>query len=269
VVAPTGTAGHNGQVRDAPHQSQPPWESGAGHEAGNETGTGPEAGRGPGTVVAVRVGRVQRQQWNGRELSTAAAKDVVEVPVRVSATGLAGDEQGDTRHHGGPEKAILAYAQENYGAWRAEGVDIAEGGFFENLTVAGWPEAAVHAGDVFRIGEVLVQVSQPRRPCTTLSARWAMRELPQLVQRTGRSGYYLRVLEPGQVRAGDPMTLVRRVDGSVCVAEINRVMNVDRSDRECIERLLASPELPQAWRRGLKRRLGGVFEDASARLGTP
>ncbi|MCY1158846.1 MAG: hypothetical protein MOP51_1870 [Citricoccus sp.] len=246
-------------MRDAPHQPEPPFESGS--------ESGPADGRAPGAVVAVRVGRVQRQQWNGRELSTAAAKGVVDGPVPVSATGLAGDEQGDTRHHGGSEKALLAYAQENYGAWRAEGIHIPEGGFFENLTVTGWPEAAVHAGDVFRVGEVLVQVSQPRRPCTTLSARWAMRELPRFVQQTGRSGYYLRVLEPGRVRAGDPMALVRRMDGSVSVAEINRVMNVDRGDREGIARLLASPELPQAWRRGLERRLTGVFEDDTARLG--
>lgn len=248
--------GHNGQVTDAPHPPEPSSES------------GPDAGRGPGAVVTVRVGRVQRQSWAGRELSTAAAKDVVDEPVSVSTTGLAGDEQGDRKHHGGAEKAILAYAQENYAAWRAEGIDIPEGGFFENLTVTGWPESAVHAGDVFRIGEVLVQVSQPRRPCTTLSARWAMRELPMLVQRTGRSGYYLRVLEPGRLRTGDPMTLIRRLEGSVPVAEINRVMNVDRDDRAGIERLLASPELPEKWRIGLQRRLAGVFEDDSDRLGT-
>jgi MOSC domain-containing protein YiiM len=219
-------------------------------------------------VVTVRVGRVRRQAWNGRELTTAAAKDPVHGPVAVSATGLAGDEQGDRRHHGGPEKAILAYAHEHYAAWAAEGVPVPEGGFFENLTVTGWPESAVHAGDVFRIGEVLAQVSQPRRPCTTLSARWARRELPQLVQRTGRSGYYLRILETGRVRAGDPMELVRRLDGSVSVAEINRVMNVDRQDRGGIERLLASPELPATWRAGLQRRLHGVFEDDADRLGT-
>ncbi|MGD6978693.1 MOSC domain-containing protein [Citricoccus sp. CH26A] len=242
-------------MRDTPHQPVPSSES------------GPDVGRGPGAVVTVRVGRVQRQAWNGRELSTAAAKDVVGGPVSVSITGLAGDEQGDRKHHGGVEKAILAYAQENYDAWQADGIDIPGGGFFENLTVTGWPEAAVHAGDLFRIGEVLVQVSQPRRPCTTLSARWAMRELPQLVQQTGRSGYYLRVLEPGQIRAGDPMTLVSRLDGSVSVAEINRIMNVDRDDREGVARLLASPELPQKWRSGLQRRLGGEFEDDSARLG--
>lgn len=247
----TGTV-HNGQMTDALPVP----------------GSVPDVGTPAGAVLAVRVGRVRRQSWNGRELSTGAAKDVVEGPVTVSATGLAGDEQGDTRHHGGVDKAILAYARENYADWSADGHDFPEGGFFENLTVAGWPEARVHAGDVFRIGGVLAQVSQPRRPCTTLSARWSMRELPLLVQRTGRSGYYLRVLEPGQVRGGDPMTLVRRVEDSVSVAEINRVMNVDRDDRAGIARLLASPELPEKWRTGLQRRLTGVFEDDSARLGT-
>lgn len=243
---------HNGQVTDALPAPGPV----------------PDVGTPGGAVLAVRVGRVRRQSWNGRELSTGAAKDAVDGPVTVSATGLAGDEQGDTRNHGGVDKAILAYAHENYAAWADDGVRIPEGGFFENLTVAGWPEARVHAGDVFRIGGVLAQVSQPRRPCTTLSARWSMRELPLLVQQTGRSGYYLRALEPGQVRAGDPMTLVRRAEDSVSVAEINRVMNVDRDDREGIARLLASPELPQKWRTGLRRRLTGVFEDDSARLGS-
>lgn len=247
--------GHNGQMRVA--DSRP--------DVGPDSG--PDAGPDAGAVVAVRVGRVQRQQWADRELSTAASKHLVEGPATVTITGLAGDEQGDTKHHGGPDKAILAYAWENYDAWQAEGVAIPEGGFFENLTVTGWPETRVHAGDVFRVGGTVVQVSQPRRPCTTLSARWMMRELPVLVQQTGRSGYYLRVLEEGEIRAGDPVTLMRRLEDSVSVAEINRVMNVDREDADGIAKVLASPELPEKWRTGLQRRLNGVLEDDSARLG--
>jgi len=208
-----------------------------------------------GTVVALRAGGVRRQHWGAREVATAAVKHLLAGPVHLGVLGLPGDEQGDRRHHGGVDKALLAYAREDYAAWWAEGRQIPEGGFSENLTVAGWPGARVHAGDVFAIGEALVQVTQPRRPCRTLSDRWGMPDLVAEVQRRGRAGYYLRVLREGWIGAGDAMDLVDRPGGSVSVAEIHRVMNVDRGDREGIARVLASPELPASWRTQLRRRL--------------
>ncbi|QCU78207.1 MOSC domain-containing protein [Citricoccus sp. SGAir0253] len=215
-----------------------------------------------GTVVAVRAGPVRRQHWCGREVATAAVKHLLAGPVPLGVLGLPGDEQGDRRHHGGPDKALLAYAREDYAAWWTEGREIPEGGFSENLTVTGWPGARVHAGDVFAIGEALVQVTQPRRPCRTLSDRWGMPDLVAEVQRTGRAGYYLRVLREGRIGAGDAMALVDRPGGSVSVAEIHRVMNVDRGDRVGIARVLASPELPAPWRAQLRRRLAGAPGDA-------
>ena len=220
-----------------------------------------------GRVRAVRTGEVRTQQWGGREICTGAAKAPRTGRIAVGPKGLDGDAQGNLRVHGGPEKAICCYPVEFIAEWAAEGVDLPEGGLFENLTLEGLPDSLVHLGDVFELDDLRVQVTQPRRPCTTVSARWERRELPRLMQDRGRVGYYLRVLEPGTVGAGDRMRLVERLPGSVTVAETNRVMNVDRADRAGIARLLASPELPDRWRATLERRLGGELEDDTARLG--
>lgn len=219
-------------------------------------------------VVVLRTGAVQTQHWGNRPLDTAAVKAPHLDPVYLTVTGFEGDEQGDRKHHGGPEKAVCCYPGENYEAWRADGFELPVGAFFENLTLRGAPESLVFLGDVFEIGTALVQVTQPRRPCTTVSKRWQSRQLPQLMQRTGRCGYYLRVLREGRVTAGDPVRFVRRLPGAVSVAEVNRVMNVDRDDAAGMRRLLAAPELPAKWRAQLRRRLGGEFEDESQRLGT-
>ncbi len=232
---------------------------------------GPQPGVSPqltGTVERVRTGAVTVQHWSGREISTGARKTPHPGPVVLGALGLRGDAQGNTKVHGGPDKAVCCYPAEHYPRWAADGIAIGEDGFFENLTVSGLPEDAVHLGDVFALGTARVQVTQPRRPCTTVSARWGDRELPRLMQSTGRCGYYLRVLAPGRVGPGDTMVLEERLPDSVSVAEVNRVMNVHRTDREGIEGLLASPELPEKWRTQLTRRLcTGAAEDDSTRLG--
>ncbi|XVX20440.1 MOSC domain-containing protein [Actinomycetota bacterium] len=220
-------------------------------------------------VAAVRLGPAREQTWGSRTLVTAAAKEETSGRVRLCVNGIPGDEQGNLKVHGGPDKAVLVYAASHYPRWAAEGVELPSGAFFENLTVVGLTEADVHIGDTWRVGSALTQVTQPRRPCATLGLRWGRRDLPRLAQASGRVGWYLRVLEEGEVGAGDTLELVDRPEGSVSAAETNRVMNVDRGDREGIERMLGAPGIPQAWRDKLVRRLGGELEDDSARLDGP
>lgn len=220
-----------------------------------------------GLVRAVRVGPAVTQTWNGRTFVTGAAKELVSGPIHVGRLGLAGDEQGNLAVHGGPDKAVLLYCAEHYATWRAEGFDVPDGGFFENVTVAGVSEADVQLGDTWRLGTATVQVTQPRRPCRTLADRHGRKRLPQEVQASGRSGFYVRVLVEGHVATGDRFTLLDRPARAVTAAEANRVMNLDRSDKAGIRALLAAPELPASWRDKLTRRLDGVLEDDSARLG--
>lgn len=220
------------------------------------------------TVELLRTGKAQHQQWSDAQLFTAAVKNAHHGPVFLSETGFDGDEQGNLKHHGGPEKAVCCYPLGHYQHWQDEGLNIPVGGFFENLTLAGVDELDVCLGDMFQLGETVVQVTQPRRPCTTLSKKWGLPQLPRLVQETGRSGFYLRVLKTGEVQVNDELVLVDRLENAVSVAETNRVMNVDRFDRAGINRVLASPELPERWRAQLQRRREkGIAEDDSDRLG--
>ncbi|WP_313818261.1 MOSC domain-containing protein [Citricoccus sp.] len=225
------------------------------------TGTGVSAPSGPrvpapsGTITAVRVGRVRTVQWRDEEVPTGSFKEPVEGPVAVGLSGLTGDEQGDAVHHGGPEKALLCYGRAHYAAWQSEGLELPEGALFENLTVDGLTESEVCLGDVWDVDGVRLQVTQSRRPCWKLSSRWGIPDLARRVQSTGRTGWYLRVLTPGALQAGQVMTLIERSSGAVDLAELSRVMNVDKADLPAIERILDSPGVPERWRTTLRRRL--------------
>lgn len=166
----------------------------------------PEHGELVGTVAAVRVGRVRTYTRGSREFESGASKRLATGPVYLSVRGFAGDEQADLRYHGGPDKAVLMYAGHRYGEWaEQEGLGFIEGALFENVTLApGAPdEDSVRMGEVWRLGEAVVQVTQPRSPCWKLAAFWGIKDLTVRVQQRGWTGWYLRVLREGFVAAGD------------------------------------------------------------------
>lgn len=219
-----------------------------------------------GTVTHLWVGKAQWQNYSGRDIFTGAHKHLVDT-IAVHPHGAEGDEQGNRKVHGGPEKALLLYTYDDYTQWAADGYQFQPGNFFENVTVDGIATSDVHLADTLQIGEVTVQVSQIRRPCTTLAHRWNMKELPRLVQSTGRSGFYVRILQPGTIRMGDTVTLIKREPRSVALPEVNRVMNIDRTDAQGIRALIDAPGMPPRWVEQLQRRLSGYVTDESARLG--
>lgn len=220
-----------------------------------------------GTVTHLWIGKAQWQTYGSKEIYTGAHKHPVE-SITVTDDGADGDEQGNLKVHGGPDKALLLYNQSDYDGWSHDGYQFGPGNFFENITVEGIDTPDIHVADTLQIGEVTAQVSQIRRPCTTLSYRWSMKELPILVQNTGRSGFYVRILKPGVIRVGDRLDITNREPGSVSLSEVNRVMNVDRMDEAGIRRLIEAPGLPEKWVKQLKRRLTGYVTDESDRLGT-
>lgn len=228
------------------------------------------------TVAAVRTGRVQTHDWNDREVASAGIKAERHGAVALGALGLEGDEQADRKNHGGPDKAVLIYAGHNYSRWAAEqGLDFAEGSLFENITLHTVPgaepldETTVRLGETWRLGTAIVQVSQPRSPCYKLAARWGIDDLVQRVQQTGWSGWYLRVLSPGEIAAGDPVVLLDRPADAPVISEVARILNRDKDDLAGARRLLESDALPERWRTRLEARLAGVSEDDSARVQGP
>ena len=153
------------------------------------------------TVDAVLAGRAVAFTRSGSR--SAIAKTELRGPQRVTLLGIAGDEQGDPRVHGGPDKAVHHYPADHYARWRADvgahPLLEAPGAFGENISTHDVTEASVHLGDRFRLGTALVEVSQSRQPCWKLSDRFAIADMARRVQDSGRTGWYYRVLEEGVV----------------------------------------------------------------------
>jgi len=188
--------------------------------------------------------------------TTGFFKTPVEGPVFAGSSNLAGDGQADLKHHGGWDKAVLAYSAEHYPKWREElrMPDMPHGAFGENLTIGGWSEESVCIGDTFRIGDVLFEVSQPRQPCWKLARRWRMHELTPLVIHNGRSGWYLRVLEQGWIEAGMPATLLDRPNPEWPVARANHILHHCKHDLALTLELADVPSLARAWVEELRER---------------
>jgi len=221
------------------------------------------------SIVAISAGRTSTIRRGTREVTTAFVKSPLSGPVDVGVLGIGGDEHV-YEHHGGPDMALLAYPFEHYDHWRACGLDLPPvAAMAENLTTTGLVETEVAIGDVFTIGTATVQVTQPRSPCHKLAARFGRRSLPVEMQTTGYTGFLLRVLEPGQITAGDAVVAGgNTADDVVTIAEAGRILNVDRHDVEGARRLLAIAELGSATRRTLTARVdaGGQHGEDADRL---
>jgi MOSC domain-containing protein YiiM len=207
--------------------------------------------------------------------SSGIDKQCADGPVRLMPDGLAGDAQGDTRHHGGPEKAVHHYPRDHYPVWRAEYPQLvprlsAPGAFGENISTEGASEADVCVGDVLRLGTALVQVSQGRQPCWRLNVRFEASKMARWVQQSGRTGWYYRVLEPGEVAAGDFLRLSERPCPEWPLSRIVDVLYRDTLNREALAAMSALPELAESWRTLAARRLERhAVEDWSHRVSTP
>ena len=170
-------------------------------------------------LVSVNAGTPREVRWRGRRMRSAIWKTPLAGPARVHRLHLEGDEQADPALHGGHEKAIYVYPAEHYAYWRPRLGELPWGAFGENFTTEGLLEAAVHIGDRLQIGDVLLEVTQPRTPCATFARRI---DEPRWVKRftaANRTGAYLRVVEPGWIGAGDTVDVVVRPEHGVTVAD--------------------------------------------------
>jgi MOSC domain-containing protein YiiM len=205
-------------------------------------------------LASIQVG-LPREHANGRAWTSAIFKSAVAGPVWLARENLHGDRQADPVAHGGPDKALLAYSAAHYAGWRAElpGRMDEHGAFGENLTVIGLTEESVHIGDVYALGEARVQVSQPRGPCWKLARRWGIPDLARRVLMSGRTGWYLRVLNEGLLAAGMEMRLLERPHPEWSVARVTALMRDRPRDEAAVAELARCPALAGAWRRRLDR----------------
>jgi len=174
------------------------------------------------SVVSVNVGLPQTVAWHGEAVTTGIFKTPAVGPVRVAYLNLEGDRQADLTVHGGKDKAVYAYPSEHYEYWRAvlpQRLDV-WGAFGENLTSAGLDEETIAVGDRLRIGNAVFEVTQPRIPCYKLALRFADESMVKRFLQSRRTGFYLRVIEEGELHAGDPVDHIAH--GSITIADVLR-----------------------------------------------
>jgi MOSC domain-containing protein YiiM len=211
-------------------------------------------------VVSVNVSKPKDVVHDGAVVSTGIFKEPVKGRLWVRKLGIEGDGQADLTAHGGPDQAVYAYPVEHYAYWEEQlGRDpLPFGQFGENLSITGIDEASARVGDTLKIGTAVLQVTQPRLPCYKLGIRMgAGKTFPKRFQKSGRVGFYLRVMKEGELAAGDR---IERVDvpDSVTIIEFLKVYGSKRPSRRAISRVLAAPGLSHAWRTYLEDMLAAV-----------
>jgi MOSC domain-containing protein YiiM len=210
-------------------------------------------------VVGVYVGTPQLLADGPEQVYSAIAKRPVAFgsALWLSTGNLAGDAQADLSVHGGPDKAVYAYPSEHLAAWTGElGESLGDAAFGENLSTRGSVESDVRIGDVWKWDGALLQVSQPRWPCFKLALHRKRRDVQTRMRATGRTGWYLRVLDPGEVLVGSPIDVVDRDPAGLTVEDAHLAMS-DRhlDDRARTEALAGLDVLADGWRIPLQERL--------------
>ena len=202
-------------------------------------------------LLSVNVGRPRTVEWRGRRVTTAIWKAAAEGPVPVRGVNLAGDDQADRRVHGGPDKAVYAYAAEDYEWWELTTGHLDPGTFGENLTTTGIDLNRCHIGEHWHVGSTVLEVSQPRLPCFKLGIRMGDDTFPGRFAAARRPGAYLRVIVEGALAAGDTIDVEPAALPAVSLGDL---VTDDHPD-ELLQSVAADPRVPDTWRRSAARAL--------------
>ncbi len=206
-----------------------------------------------GRVVSLNISGGRKVEHNGQIVGTGIFKEPVAGRVMARRLTLDGDKQVDLRYHGGEHKAIYAYPHEHYATWTQElgRNDLGFGQFGENLTTEGLLETTVHLGDRFRVGEALLEVTQPRVPCFKLGIKMGDPEFVKTFLKSMRSGFYLRVLEEGEIGAGDAIERTELGPERITIHDLYHLRFKDPLNKDLIHRVLSVEALSKEWRKEL------------------
>src|SRR3984885_14934372 len=233
-------------------------------------------------LLSVNVGPPRDIEWKGRTVHTGIWKNPVPGRCRVGRLNLEGDGQGDLQGHGGEQRAVFVYQTESYHYWQEQlkrpdlGDPKSFGQFGENFTIEGLPDDAVCIGDRYRIGSALFEVTQPRVTCYRVGIRMNEPRMPMLLTSSGRPGFYLRVLQEGEVGPGDEIVKVGEGKERMTVAEINALLYSPNHARERLQRALQIEALSPGWRSSFEALLqsqrsgnAGLVPEAAAHPASP
>jgi len=206
------------------------------------------------SLISVNVGLPRDVEWQGKVVHTGILKRSVPGRIMARRLNLDGDGQGDLAGHGGEHRAVMVYQLASYRYWETflQRKDFEYGQFGENLTVDGLADDEVCIGDRYRIGGALFEVTQPRVTCYRVGIRMNNAQMPSLLVSHKRPGFYCRVLEEGEVGAGDEIVKVAEGPERISVAEIDGLLYLPGHPRDKLERALRIPSLSAGWRGSLE-----------------
>ncbi|WP_456278602.1 MOSC domain-containing protein [Bacillus sp. AK128] len=205
-------------------------------------------------IKSLNIGKPETLHYSNKEYISGVGKHSVD---RVYLSKLGFEDDGvQQKNHGGPDRAVLFYCFEHYDKWKDDfGKDLTVPGFGENITVSGLSEDVVHIGDVYQIGETIIEISQSRIPCNTLSKYNDEKSLLGRLVETGYTGYLARVKKEGWIEKDSTITLINRNPNSVSVLYSNEIYFHDRDNLEGMKKLLDIEELAVAWRKEIEKRV--------------
>jgi ferredoxin-NADP reductase/MOSC domain-containing protein YiiM/ferredoxin len=221
-----------------------------------------------GTLVSVNVGMPKDVPWQGKTVFTGVFKDPVSGPRRVSKLNVEGDGQGDLAGHGGEQRAVFVYQLGSYRYWERElgRDDFVHGQFGENFTIEGPGDDEVCIGDRYQIGGAIFEVSQPRVTCYRVGIRMNDPRIPALLVSHRRPGFYFRVVEEGEVQAGDAIVKVASGQEEMTVAEVDGLLYLPGHQRQQVMRALRIPALSPGWQASFRALLDAEAGGGNAGL---
>ena len=208
-------------------------------------------------ILSVNVGLPREVSFRGEIVTTGIFKEPVEGPIKLRKINLDGDKQADLTVHGGKDKAVYAYPMEHYDYWQRElpYTVLPWGMFGENFTTQGLVEDSVNIGDRFQIGSAEVVATQPRMPCYKLGVRFGSMDIVRRFLESNRPGIYFKVLQEGEVEAGNTIELIGKDENNITVKDIVRLYVKDNKDIESMQRALRVKALPIGWRHHFRQQI--------------
>ncbi|WP_339917647.1 MOSC domain-containing protein [Yeosuana marina] len=202
-------------------------------------------------ITSTNIAKPTTIIWNGKEVTTGIYKIITNQPIFLGKEDVKGDEVSDRNVHGGEFKACYLFSEDYYPYWKNlyPHLDWNYGMFGENLTVSGLDETTLAIGSIYKVGNALVQITQPREPCFKFAYKFGSQEVLKQFIDHGRPGTYVRVLREGVVKTGDTFELVEQAPKSVTIYEFFKLLFAKEKDKKLIERVLQNEALP------LKKRL--------------
>lgn len=206
-------------------------------------------------LITLSIGKPKKYTWNGVDEASAIGKEVVD-KASLTMNGFIGDEVANTEFHGGPDRAVCLYSYEHYQKWQNEfNKSFFPPAFGENICVSGMQENEVYIGEIYQLGDAVVQICQGRIPCSKISKHHKVPLLLNRIVETGFTGYFFRVLEEGEVDMDSSISLLERPQETMTILKANHIMFHDKKNKQAISSLLEVKELAEVWQKKLEKML--------------